>query len=915
MDISEPNTIILAIEVVLHLLIAGIIIKRHSLKERPILWLFLYVLLATLWAVTQVLAQFDRLAFLPARVLKLVPLYGTFLLAFFFLHLSRSFLRLQRSGWRWWTLGGVWAVALVFLDVNPLAFPDVLLERIKVEHVIFGMLLIGWGFFVGGATLLTVKTYRQTVQPLHRNRITYWPLALALIFVGGVFSFTGDGAPGCALFLLSVPIAAYVVLTEHLPDVRQTVRQVLSYLLATILTIALYAGGTWGTWLLFKSTSNYTALIVGASIALILAILFRPLLGLIQRIINWLIPQRGYDPSHIVREYSTRISNVLHLQRLAEVILNVIGKAMETQNGLLFLIRPKEEQDEKNKSSRLRLESVQTTGAGKRTSTVLAADSPIVRYLREERRPLTQYEIDLRPQFQEAFPEECAWLSDLGMDVYVPIYTKEELSGLLALGPKASGDRYFEQDLILLSTLADQTAVALENARLVEDLVRLNKELKHAYITLEQMYNELEEAYADLEQANLDLARVNRQLQEMDNLKSAFIGIVTHELRSPFANLTFSMQLLERYGVERWSIEQREQLEQLKQGLKAAKRMVDNLVTFATFLSKQGELRLDQLDLCAVIRDTLEPLRSLTESKGIALHIETPETLPQLCGDQERLSDAVHHLVDNAIKFTGTGGTVNVRCWIEAHEVCFEVRDTGVGIPKDKLPTLWDAFTQMADPLRRGVEGLGLGLALVKYIALAHDGQVWAESTEGAGSTFGFRFPLDGHRAEPSSPLATKREPEKDIVSQAGGETDLLSSSFAMPLDDPDSSAIVEEMGSPGESLATEETDLPENSFIAFLEGDDRLAAFLAEPDEHGSSEIEKEPKHSPQQSAEQVRQDLPRDRFTDFLAMTDGEKEPDPSIEVQETKGWVGDRLSTLFQLTEREETDSPQGEENDNR
>jgi signal transduction histidine kinase len=68
-----------------------------------------------------------------------------------------------------------------------------------------------------------------------------------------------------------------------------------------------------------------------------------------------------------------------------------------------------------------------------------------------------------------------------------------------------------------------------------------------------------------------------------------------------------------------------------------------------------------------------------------------------------------------------------------------------VGIPADKLPTLWDDFSQMADPLRRGVEGLGLGLALVKYVVTAHGGEVWADSEPGAGSTFGFHIPLTGN--------------------------------------------------------------------------------------------------------------------------------------------------------------------------
>jgi signal transduction histidine kinase len=303
----------------------------------------------------------------------------------------------------------------------------------------------------------------------------------------------------------------------------------------------------------------------------------------------------------------------------------------------------------------------------------------------------------------------------------VPIHTKGEWRGLLALGPKLSGDRYFDDDLVLLGTLADQTAVALENARLVEDLVQSNQEIGQAYSALH---------------------KANRQLQELDGLKSSFIGVITHELRTPFANIVFSLELLDRHGRECLPPELQEQFTQLAAGVHAAKTMIDNLVTFSTFLSKRGQLRLTQLDLGQVIEDSLAPLRTLAAAQQITLHAELPARLPPLRGDRERLADAIYHLVHNAIKFTATGGEVWVRCQVTADVLRFEVQDTGVGIPAEKLPTLWEDFTQMADPLRRGVEGLGLGLALVKYVVNAHGGDVRATSEPGAGSTFGFDLPL-----------------------------------------------------------------------------------------------------------------------------------------------------------------------------
>jgi signal transduction histidine kinase len=136
----------------------------------------------------------------------------------------------------------------------------------------------------------------------------------------------------------------------------------------------------------------------------------------------------------------------------------------------------------------------------------------------------------------------------------------------------------------------------------------------------------------------------------------------------------------------------------------------------------------------------------------LALQMTIPARMPLVKGDRERLGDAVYHLIQNAIKFTDPGGTIEARCGVEPGTICFEVKDTGVGVPADRLPALWDAFTQMADPLERGAEGLGLGLALVRFVVRAHGGDIYAESKEGVGSTFGFSIPLAESTISPQEP-------------------------------------------------------------------------------------------------------------------------------------------------------------------
>jgi signal transduction histidine kinase len=275
-----------------------------------------------------------------------------------------------------------------------------------------------------------------------------------------------------------------------------------------------------------------------------------------------------------------------------------------------------------------------------------------------------------------------------------------------------------------------------EDLRITLDkLIQHVQHFKQAQETVRRTQNELTHAYTALEESN-------QRLQELDKLKSDFINVITHELRSPFVNISFSLELLERYGREELPPDLLTQLAELRKGIQTARKMVDNLVNFAQFLSKQGEMQQTTLDFTQLVEDSVLPLRGLAQSNGVTLEMELGGERPLILADPAHIADAIYHLVHNAIRFSPEGGIVWVRVQQKGTAVSLTVQDTGAGIPSDKLATLWDGFSQLADPLLRGVEGLDLGLSLVKYIVKAHNGELFAESQIGQGSTFGFAIPL-----------------------------------------------------------------------------------------------------------------------------------------------------------------------------
>ena len=715
----------LILESLLYALIATIVLGKGDFQTRSIRILFAYLVTAGAGGMIEALWRVEWAGFLNfnPQFLMRVSCYGVLFLALLLFQLTRAFLRLPGVAWKWWGLGAAWIAMLLAVDNNLLVLPEILWYQgqwgLDLAELTLGILLVGWGVCMAAAALVTIRGYFRTKRPLHKNRIKYWLAALLFILIGDILFFMDYGQYGNVLRLLGAFIAAYTAISHHLPDVRQMWRRVAKYLIITFIIAVIYMAGFVVIQSFFQSLFGYHPLFAGAVVALILAILFQPFLDALQSLTDRLLFGASYDPARLLNEYSARVSNIVDLQHLGTISVDIIKETLRIERGALFVV--KQEVTEENKNI-FRLRSVTNVEGQENLQGAMPSSNPVTQYLRQEHRPLTQYDIDLLPRFKTVAEAERAWLEELGMDVYIPIYAQGAWIGLLTLGPKLSGDRYFEEDLILLDTLAGQTAVALENARLFEDLLKLNTELT---------------------QTNDALGQANRQLQEMDKLKSSFIGVITHELRTPFANLVFSMEVLDRHGRRYLPDELQEQLDQLDTGIKSAQSMVDNLVTFATFLSKQGELQMAEVDFKQVMRDALPPFKPMAQTKNLTFHVELAKTLPPVAAaDYERLRDVVYHLTHNAVKFTSEGGDIWIRCQAVDNTLQFEIQDSGVGIPADKLAVIWDSFTQMADPLRRGVEGLGLGLALVKYIITAHQGEVWAKSEAGVGSTFGFSIPL-----------------------------------------------------------------------------------------------------------------------------------------------------------------------------
>jgi len=285
--------------------------------------------------------------------------------------------------------------------------------------------------------------------------------------------------------------------------------------------------------------------------------------------------------------------------------------------------------------------------------------------------------------------------------VVQPLIVGQEKIGVLSL-VKQRGDASFSQgDLELLSVLASQAGTALQNARL---------------------FTRLRNAY--------------EKLSDLDHLKSEFISVVAHELRTPLAEIATYLALSEQ--------EARGARPYLTGIARAAERLTSlmNDITDLKFLeSGQVELRPAKLDLSRLVAEVVEQLGPLATCKAQCITMSVHHSLSMIFADGPKIQVVLKNLISNAITFSPDGGEIHIQAEAKGDALHIAVHDNGAGIPKEEWEWIFKPFYQLQSSLRREHGGIGIGLALSKNLVELHGGRIWVESKMGEGSTFHLTIP------------------------------------------------------------------------------------------------------------------------------------------------------------------------------
>ena len=244
-----------------------------------------------------------------------------------------------------------------------------------------------------------------------------------------------------------------------------------------------------------------------------------------------------------------------------------------------------------------------------------------------------------------------------------------------------------------------------------------------------------------VEERTIELQKALERVSELSQLKANFISNISHELRTPLTHMKGYIELLITESLGPVTEEQRHALAIAQQSTNRLETLVDDLIMVS--LASRGEMSLkqDTVDVCRLANLAVKSHSEAALRRGVRLQAVLDEDVPMVHADSQKIAWVLGQLIDNGIKFTPSGGSVNVSIQREGENlVIVSVTDTGIGIPAKRLPDIFEPFHQLDSSNTRQYSGTGLGLSLVRQIVEAHGSVLEVQSTEGRGSTF--KFPL-----------------------------------------------------------------------------------------------------------------------------------------------------------------------------
>lgn len=719
--------IVIVVVIAAHLITLTYALLQDRTRRDELLWLGATVLLsataaATYWLPANVLLadKIGRGFWLVLALAGLIGVFGGLILQDMAQKSKR--LTMQRN---WGMFVGGWMLLLLIgAAISPtisIGQPNWLITGLASPD--FPTLVGVAGALIGGTALLVMGfiLFYQSILPEVANRALFWVLETTALLTGVVLIASANEAlAGVGMIaLVTTMIGAVYAYTRHrVFDIRGSLSRALTVLLMLIFTATLLFGSLYMVTGLELNT-DINGLIVLAFLAIGLAALYVPVRELGENLFINLINPPKLDPLAATREFNKQVAQAVELEALAQGTSVGLNRVLGLRRSGLMLVNGTSEQE---------LELVMIPGGSFGPETKgkyvhLNLSSQFYQQVAREQHAVAQFDLEFSPRYRDLNPNAQRFFTALAMSAYAPIIMDKVMVGLLVAGPKINDSSFTMADLDLLTTLAQQTGFALQNARLVADLQHLN---------------------ASMRSLNRGLEDANRELARLDSVKTDFVTIASHELRTPLAQIRGYTDIIDSVN-EQGMLEQEQTTVLVTNLRKATERMeelISNMLDVSQLDVNAMDLRFSQTTIDTVMRLAIEPLTDAIKQRKQSLMVRGVRGLPAIEGDLQRLVQAFRNVIVNGIKFTPDGGRIEITASQQPAQVkegvdhiLVSITDTGVGIDPANLELIFKKFYRTYDPSLHSTgtykflgAGPGLGLTIAKGVIESHGGRIWAES-------------------------------------------------------------------------------------------------------------------------------------------------------------------------------------------
>ena len=658
----------------------------------------LYLFIATLWSLSGAVTHLDinhQQTYFWARIIVMTgsPM------AIFYYQFIRNYIKKQVNSWTYF--GYALAIAIIVLSISGVLLQDATFidgqpDMVYLPYIFVILNIITFGYLAAaGYTLF--KHYRSSFDITARKRTMYLMTGAGALTVFGLaglhpslyqypLEYTGGVLNGA--FIL------YVLIKYQLFDNKAVTQKGIVYSGLTIVLSTTYLLSIYGIQLFFLDRLGYTSFAVVAATALFIALLFSPLKDIFQRRIDKVFYHDTYNYRQMLLDFSNKVNNVLDLNGLQQTILQPIVESMHVKRAALlfpevgtgdFKVRFVNQSDDEDTFSRLRFLN----------------DNPIITWLSDKGEVLRRNLIDIIPQFMGMWEVEITTLDVLGVELLCPIKSQGKLVGILALGEKQSGTSYSDEEADLLKTISNEAAVAIENARMLDNL-------KTQQLQVEQLLGQVVLAQEE---------ERNRISIELHDSVAQWLVAVSYGIQ------TFRHGLPAK-GIEHAHSELSEMEGTITKSLKELRRVVVGLRPPA----------LDELGLTNAIRKSLNDL----EADGIAGEYNQAG---EPCRLPSSVEIAVYRVVQESlmnIRKHAKATNVALNVEFNPHEMVLEICDNGKGF-------------NLAQTLDSAISVGHLGLLGMKQRAEMLGGNMNIRTGEGTGTTISFNFPVNSRMEEESN--------------------------------------------------------------------------------------------------------------------------------------------------------------------